>query len=44
MNTLEMSLAELVKSGGIDIATAKSYSLRPTDLMRLVRGVNYKKK
>jgi len=44
MNTLEMSLAELVKGGRVDIATAKSYSLRPTDLMRLVRGVSYKKK
>lgn len=43
MNTLEMSLAELVKKGLITIETARSYSLRPTELMRLVRGVKNKK-
>ncbi len=37
MNTLEMSLANLVKAGKIDPKTALSYSLRPEELSRLVR-------
>lgn len=37
MNTLEMSLAELVKGGKIDLETAQSFSLRPDELMRLTR-------
>lgn len=37
MNTLEMSLANLVKSGKIDAKTAIAYSLRPDELSRLVR-------
>lgn len=38
MNTLEMSLATLVKQGQIDIETAQAYSLRPEELSRLVRS------
>jgi twitching motility protein PilT len=38
MNTLEMSLANLVKSGKINIETAQSFSLRPEELSRLVRS------
>lgn len=37
MNTLEMSLASLVRSGKLDMETAQSYSLRPEELMRLAR-------
>jgi twitching motility protein PilT len=37
MNTMEMSLASLVKNGSMDIETAQAYSLRPEELMRLVR-------
>jgi twitching motility protein PilT len=37
MNTLEASLANLVKSGKITLETAQNYSLRPDDLNRLVR-------
>ncbi len=37
MNTLEISLASLVKEGKIDVETAQTYSLRPEELMRLVR-------
>jgi len=37
MNTIEMSLVEHVKNGKIDIETAQSFSLRPEELMRLVR-------
>lgn len=37
MNTLETSLAELVKSGRITLESAQSYSLRPDELTRLVR-------
>lgn len=37
MNTLEASLAELVKQGKITLETAQSYSLRPDQLTRLVR-------
>lgn len=38
MNTLEMSLASLVKSGKINLEVAQSYSLRPDELSRLVRS------
>lgn len=38
MVTLEMSLAELVKNGTITLETAQSYSLRPEELTRLVKG------
>lgn len=38
MNTMEMSLAVLVKDGKIDLETAQSFSLRPEELMRLVRS------
>lgn len=38
MNTLEMSLARLVKSGKISLEVAQSYSLRPEELARLVRS------
>lgn len=38
MNTLEMSLANLVKVGKIDLKTAQTYSLRPEELNRLVRS------
>lgn len=38
MNTLEMSLSKLIKEGIIDIETAQSFSLRPEELMRLVRS------
>ena len=37
MNTIEMSLANLVKSGKIDLKAAQTYSLRPEELNRLVR-------
>jgi len=37
MNTIEMSLATLVKEGKIDLETAQTYSLRPEELNRLVR-------
>jgi len=37
MNTLEMSLASLVKNGKITLETAQSFSLRPEELTRLVR-------
>jgi len=37
MNTLEMSLAQLVKEGKIDLEVAQTFSLRPEELMRLVR-------
>lgn len=37
MNTLEMSLSRLVKSGKINLEIAQSYSLRPEELSRLVR-------
>lgn len=36
MITLESSLASLVLSGSISLETAKSYSLRPSELMRLL--------
>jgi twitching motility protein PilT len=37
MNTLEMSLAELIKQGKVSLEVAQSYSLRPEQLMRLTR-------
>ena len=37
MNTIEMSLATLIKAGKINIETAQSFSLRPEELNRLVR-------
>jgi len=39
MSTLERSLADLVKRGLIGLEVAQSWSLRPEELMRLVRGV-----
>jgi twitching motility protein PilT len=39
MMTLEKSLAELVKKGTVTLETAQSWSLRPEELMRLVRNV-----
>lgn len=38
MNTLEMSLASLVKSGKVQYETAQSFSLRPEELARLIRS------
>lgn len=38
MNTLEMSLANLIKSKKINLETAQSFSLRPEELSRLVRS------
>lgn len=38
MNTIEMSLAQLVKQGKIDLEMAQSYSMRPEELNRLVRS------
>lgn len=38
MSTLEMSLASLVKSGKVSFDVAQSYSLRPEELIRLVKG------
>ncbi|OGM30236.1 type IV pili twitching motility protein PilT [Candidatus Woesebacteria bacterium RIFCSPHIGHO2_01_FULL_44_10] len=37
MNTLEASLAALVRNGVITVETAQSYSLRPEELNRLIR-------
>lgn len=37
MNTLEMSLANLIREGKITLETAQNYSLRPEELGRLVR-------
>lgn len=37
MNTLEMSLAELVSTGKISMETAQSYALRPEQLARMVQ-------
>lgn len=39
MSTIERSLAELVKDGTITMEVAQSWSLRPEELARLVRGV-----
>lgn len=38
MNTIEMSLAALVKQDKITLETAQSYSLRPEELARLARS------
>ena len=38
MSTLEMSLASMVKDGVVSLEVAQSYSLRPEELSRLVRG------
>jgi len=38
MNTLEMSMANLVKVGKLDLKTAQNFSLRPEELNRLVRS------
>ncbi|OGM13716.1 type IV pili twitching motility protein PilT [Candidatus Woesebacteria bacterium RIFCSPLOWO2_01_FULL_39_23] len=38
MNTIEMSLASLIKSGRITLETAQSFSLRPEELSRLMRS------
>lgn len=38
MRTLEMSLADLVKEGKISLEVAQAYSIRPEQLVRLVRG------
>lgn len=37
MKTLDMTLAELVKMGKINVETAQSYSLRPEELNRILR-------
>jgi twitching motility protein PilT len=37
MNTIEMSLANLIKQGKITLEVAQSYSLRPEELTRLAR-------
>lgn len=39
MATLEKSLSELVKKGEVTMDEAQSWSLRPEELMRLVRGI-----
>jgi twitching motility protein PilT len=39
MSTLERSLADLVKKGIVTLEVAQSWSLRPEELMRLVRSV-----
>lgn len=38
MSTLERSLADLVKKGTVTLEVAQSWSLRPEELTRLVRG------
>ena len=38
MSTLERSLADLVRRGIVTLAVAQSWSLRPEELMRLVRS------
>jgi twitching motility protein PilT len=38
MVTLERSLAQLVQEGKVSLDVAQSWSLRPEELMRLVRG------
>jgi len=38
MNTMEMSLAQLIRDGVIDMEVAQSFSLRPDELMRLARS------
>lgn len=37
MSTLDMSLASLVKQGKVEVEVAQAYSLRPEELMRLIR-------
>ena len=37
MKTLEMDLAKLVKEGQVSLETAKAFSLRPGELMRLMK-------
>lgn len=37
MNTIEASLAELVRTGKITVETAQSYAMRPEELNRLLR-------
>lgn len=37
MNTIEASLAELVRTGKITVETAQSYAMRPDELNRLLR-------
>jgi twitching motility protein PilT len=39
MSTLERSLAELVRNGTITMEVAESWSMRPEELARLVRGI-----
>lgn len=39
MNTLEVSLASLIKSGKVSLEMAQNYSLRPEELNRLIRSV-----
>ncbi|MFZ5932793.1 MAG: type IV pilus twitching motility protein PilT [Patescibacteria group bacterium] len=43
MNTLETSLANLVRQGRITLETAQSWSLRPEELTRLVRSASLAK-
>lgn len=38
MSTLEMSLVQLVKNGDVSLDVAQSYSFRPEELTRLIRG------
>jgi twitching motility protein PilT len=38
MNTLEMSLSQLIKKGKVKLEVAQSFSLRPEELSRLVRS------
>jgi len=38
MNTLEVSLASLIKSGKVSLETAQTFSLRPEELNRLIRS------
>ena len=40
MNTLEVSLASLVRSGHVTLEVAQSYSMRPEELSRLVRNTS----
>lgn len=39
MSTLERSLSELVSSGKVSMEVAQSWSLRPEELQRLVKGI-----
>ncbi len=39
MTTLENSLANLVKTGEVDLETAQAYANRPADVSRFVKGV-----